>query len=825
MSEIKDVFKGIDTKKHVLPYVVAVLVFYAISLFYCSPVMEGKRLFQLDSKGIGMGQETANYQKISGEKSLWTGSMFGGMPTYQISPSYKTFSLMKVRHLLEGQLPDPASHIFLYLIGFFILMCSLKVNPWVGILGAVMYALSSYFLIIITAGHIWKVWVLGLIPPTMAGVIWTYNKQYLKGLAVYTLFFTLQLLANHIQMTYYFFVFVGVPFLIYVLVDTIREKSWLHFSKATGGLILASAIAIGVNFTSLYFTANYTKDTIRGKSELSSNKSDKTSGLDISYATDWSYGVAETFSLLIPDVKGGGNAPIGNSESLLKNVDPAFKNDIANSDRYWGDQPFTSGPVYVGAFVLFLFVLGIFYVKGGFKWVLVAATVMTIFLSWGKNFMPLTNLFLEYFPFYNKFRAVSSILVIAELCIPILAILALVEVIKKPEYISFKRKGFWISAALTGGLALLFWLFPRLFFSFISQKEIDQFSQIVLQNPASKTQVDLYTMGLESARVSILKADALRSFIVIAIGIGLLWLYKAGNMKKGLLVGLVSLLVLVDLWSIDKRYLNDSNFVRKNQTKVAWEETEADRQILLDKEPGFRVMNLTVSTFQDGSTSFYHRSIGGYHAAKLRRYQDVIDHYFSDSINLPIINMLNTKYIIVNDKNKQPMAQRNPGALGAAWFVNKYRVVNNADEEIKAIGSIDPANELVVDKRFDVQLKGKSFVKDTASHIVLDSYAPNKLVYTSNTHQVQLAVFSEIYFADGWKATIDGVKVPHFRADYILRAMVVPAGKHTIVFTFEPALFKRSETIAVISAVFLYGLIVLALGFGVKKFLLSKPKV
>jgi len=820
-----DVFKGIDTKKHVLPYVVAVLVFYAISVFYCSPVMEGKRLFQLDSrKGIGMGQETTNYQKISGEKSLWTGSMFGGMPTYQIAPSYKTFSLMNIRRLLEGQLPDPASHIFLYLIGFFILMCSLKVNPWVGILGAVMFALSSYFIIIITAGHIWKAWVLGLIPPTMAGVIWTYNRQYLKGLAVYALFFTLQLLSNHIQMTYYFFVFVGLPFLVYVLVDTIRDKSWLHFSKATGGLILASALAIGINFTSLYFTANYAKETIRGKSELSSNLTDKTSGLDKSYATDWSYGVAESFSLLIPDIKGGGNAAIGVKESLLKKVDPSLKNDIANSDRYWGDQPFTSGPVYVGAFVLFLFILGCFIVKGGFKWAMLAATVITIMLAWGKNFMPLTDFFLDYFPFYNKFRAVSSILIVAELCIPILAILALVEVIKKPEYIHFKRKEFWISAALTGGLALLFWLFPRLFFSFLSQKEIDQFSQIVLQNPAVKSQVDLYTIGLESARVAILKADALRSFIVIAIGIGLLWLYKDGKMKKGLLVGLISIVVLVDLWSVDKRYLNDSHFVRKNETKVAWEASDADRMILQDKEPGYRVMNLTVSTFQDGSTSYYHRSVGGYHAAKLRRYQDVIDRYFTQSVNMPIINMLNTKYVIVNDKNNQPIAQLNAGALGAAWFVGKYTVVNNADEEISAIGTIDPANELVVDKRFETQLKGKSFVKDTTSRIVLDSYAPNKLVYTSNANQEQLAVFSEIYFADGWKATIDGVDAPHFRANYILRAMVVPAGKHTIVFSFEPSSFNRSETISVISAFILIGLMVLALGFGVKNLVQSKKK-
>ncbi len=823
MSKTMDLIKGIDAKKHVLPYFVAVLVFFAISLIYCSPVLEGKRLFQLDSrKGIGMGQETTLYQKATGEKSLWTGSMFGGMPTYQISPSYKTFSIMKIRRLFEGELPDPASHIFLYLIGFFILMCSLKVNPWLGMLGSIMFAFSSYFLIIITAGHIWKAWVLGLIPATMAGVIWTYRGQYLKGLATYALFFTLQLLSNHIQMTYYFFVFVGLPYLVHILVDTIRDKNWLHFSKATGGLILASALAIGVNFTSLYFTANYAKETIRGQSELSSNVTDKTSGLDKSYATDWSYGVAESFSLLVPDVKGGGNAAIGNKESLLKNVDPSFKSSIANSDRYWGDQPFTSGPVYVGAFVLFLFILGIFIVKGGFKWAMLAATVLSIMLAWGKNFMPLTDFFLDYFPFYNKFRAVSSILIVAELCIPILAMLALMEVVKKPEIIASKRKAFWTSAALTGGLALLFWLFPRLFFNFFSQKELDQFSQILLQNSGAKSQVDLYMAGLESARVAILKADALRSFIVIALGIGMLWLYQAGKMKKGLLIGLLSALVLLDLWTVDKRYLNDSHFVRKNETRIAWEASEADKQILQDKEPGYRVMNLTVNTFQDGSTSYYHRSVGGYHAAKLRRYQDVIDHYFTDSVNMPIVNMLNTKYVIVSDQNNQPMAQRNPGALGAAWFVGSYKVVNNADEEINAIGSINPANELVVDKRFESQLKGKSFGKDTSSRIVLESYAPNKLVYKTSAGQEQLAVFSEVYFADGWKATIDGVEAPHFRANYILRAMVVPAGEHTVSFKFEPTSFNRSETISVVSAIILMGLVLLALVFGLRQLVKSK---
>jgi len=819
-------FKGLDFKKDLLPYIVAILVFYAIALVYCSPVIEGKRLFQLDTrKGIGMNQEIADYQQATGEKSLWTGSMFGGMPTYQISPSYKTFPLIETRRIFEGGLPEPASTIFLYLIGFFMLLCALKVNPWIGIGGSIMYAFSSYFLIIITVGHIWKAWVLGLIPPTFAGVIWAYRGQYLKGTAVFAFFFALQLLANHIQMTYYFFALIGIPFVVYILAETIRKKEYLHFSKATGGLILGCIIAVGVNFTSLYFTAQYSKDTIRGKSELTENAADKSGGLDKSYATDWSYGIAETFSLLVPDVKGGGNAAIGDKERLLKHVDPQFKNSIANSDRYWGDQPFTSGPVYVGAFVLFLFILGIFIVKGGFKWAMLVATVFSILLSWGKNFMPLTDFFLDYFPFYNKFRAVSSILVVAEICIPILATLALVEILKKPKIIKEKSKPFWISAGLTGGLALLFWAFPRLFFDFFSQKELNQFDQLLQQNPGAKGQLDIYMAGLESARVAILKADAIRSFLFIAIGVGIVWLYQAEKLKKGLFIGLITVLVLVDLWSVDKRYLNDSLFVRKSQTKVAWEASEADKLILQDKGLGYRVMNMTVSTFQDGSTSYYHRSIGGYHAAKLRRYQDIIDHYFNGNINMPVLNMLNTRYVIVPDQAKKPVVQRNPEALGAAWFVGSYRLVNNPDEEIAAIGTIDPGQELIVDKRFEAQLNGKTFVKDTASSIALINYAPNKLIYQTKTTQEQLAVFSEIYYAHGWQATIDGKEMPHFRCNYILRAMVIPAGEHTIEFKFEPADFYRSETLSVIAAIALIILVVTAFGFAIYKRMAVKKVV
>lgn len=807
-------FKGLDFKKDILPYLVAIVAFYAISVIYCSPILEGKQLNQMDGRnGAGMGQDIKTFKEETGEKSLWTGSMFGGMPAYQISPSYKAYPFSNLRRIFEGGLPTPASYIFLYMLGFFILMCTLGVSPWIGIIGAIAFAFSSYFFIIITAGHIWKVWALGLISPTLAGMIWAYKGKYLKGAAIFGLFFALQLFANHIQMTYYFFVFAGLPYIVYELVEAFKKKNFLHFSKASSALLLAAILAIGINITNLFFTAEYSKDTIRGKSELSSDKENKSAGIDKSYATDWSYGIAETFSLLIPDIKGGGNKPIGNDPKLLEKVDPSMKQYIAESgDRYWGDQPFTSGPVYVGAFILFLFIFGLFAVESGIKWSLLFATVISIFLAWGKNWMPLTDFFLDYFPMYNKFRSVSSILIVAELCIPILAILTLSDIVKRPEVIKEKQKAFWISFGLTGGLAFLFWVAPRLFFNFFSQRETAQFAQMMQQDPNSTGQINMFMSGLESARVALLQSDALRSFVFIVLGAGSLLLYQKKKIQKGLLISLIGIMVIADLWMIDKRYLNDSNFFPKRETVVAWKETEADRMILQDKDLGYRVLNLTVSPFQDASTSFYHRSVGGYHAAKLRRYQDVIDHYLTTTLNMPILNMLNTRYFIVPDANKQPVVQRNPDALGAAWFVNGFKVVNNPDEEIAAIGNFNPAQELIVDKKFSEQIAGKTRTLDTTSKIALVKYVPNHLTYKTHTTEEQLAVFSEIYYVDGWHATIDGKEMPYFRANYILRAMVVPAGDHQIEFTFAPESFNRVENLSVVALLGLILLIVFAFG-------------
>ncbi|MDR3184257.1 MAG: hypothetical protein LBT49_02495, partial [Prevotellaceae bacterium] len=661
--------------KQALPYLTAIITFYVIATGYFTPVIfQEKTLHQTDiRKGAGMGQDIGQHrQENNGEKSLWASRMFSGMPTYQIAPGYKSSPILSpLRRTFEGWLPAPANHLFAYMLGFFILLLALRVNPWLAIVGAIAYGFSSYFLIIIEAGHIWKVWVLELIPPTLAGIIRAYRGHWLSGGAVTALFFALQLHANHIQMTYYFLLFVLV-FAICRLIYDIKNRQWIKFVKASAVLLVAASIGVGANATNMLLSAKYAEQTIRGKSELTANASNKTSGLDRDYVTQWSYGLGETFTLLIPNTKGGATGYMGQNHApeVRKTV---AGNDarqfVAQQNSYWGDQPFTSGPVYAGAFILFLFVFGLFVVQGYLKWALLAGTALSILLSWGHNFMGLTNLFLDYFPMYNKFRAVSSILVVAELTIPVLALLALSEILKNPKLLAEKRKELYISLGLTAGVALLFILLPRTFFHFFSEEEALAYAQY-MRNPSYAPLFD----ALETARVSAFRADAWRSIIIIAIGVSLLWLYSTKKIKQPLLIGALAVLVLFDLTTVDKRYLDNSDFVPKTTAKVAWEMTAADKIILEDTGPNFRVFNLAVSPFQDASTSYYHKSIGGYHAAKLRRYQELIDAYIS-KMDMAVINMLNTRYLITPGEGGQPRVQTNDEAFGHAWFVDSLKIV------------------------------------------------------------------------------------------------------------------------------------------------------
>lgn len=780
--------------KHCLPHIKAILVFVIISFLYFSPeVFEGKTVLGGDSRG-GTGQDIGEHLKKTGEVSRWTNSLFSGMPTYQTAPSYQSASyLSKVRSLYSLYLPAPVGYIFIMMLGFYILLMVFGARTDVAILGSIGYAFSSYFFILIEAGHIWKLVTLAYIPPTIAGIVMTYKGKYLAGGVVTALFLAFQILSNHIQMSYYS-LFIIAAYVISVFIDSLKEHTLPHFFKASAVCCVAALIAISANISNLYHTWEYSQETIRGKSELTHNINNKTtSGLDRDYMVQWSYGLGETWTLLIPDTKGGASGYIGNSDAI-KDVPQEYQQAIAGQNHYWGDQPFTSGPVYAGAFFVTLFIMSLFLLKSRLRWFLLAALVITMFLSWGKNFMAFTNLFADYFPMYSKFRAVSSILVVAELIIPLLAILMLIEIIRRPQLLIEKKKEVYISFGLTGGVALLFALMPGVFFNFLSTEEANSFLPQAAQNP----QVSAIISALEEVRMSIFRSDAWRTVIIIAIGGGLLWFYAKNKLKTNLFVGLLILLCLGDMWSVNKRYLNSASFISKQQVKnfsSFFPKSPADIEILKDTDPNYRVFNTTVSSFNDGSTSFYHKSVGGYHAAKLRRYQDLIEYHLAKG-NMAVFNMLNTRYFIVPGQNKQPQAQYNPGALGNAWFADTIKWVDNADEEIEALTGFNPASTVVVDKRFSASLPEKITMADSSAQITLKEYTPNKLVYTSTSAKDGVGVFSEIYYPHGWEASIDGKPVAISRANYVLRSLPIPAGEHEITFTFKPRSISTTEGIA-----------------------------
>ncbi len=804
--------------KGIIPYVVAIVVFVIISLVYLSPVLEGKKLKQDDiTRHKGMSKEVIDFREKTGEEALWTNSMFSGMPAYQISVKYKGNMVQYIDQIFRLGLPHPAGLVFLYMIGFFILLIVLKVDPWLSIVGAIAFGFSSYFFIILEAGHNSKAHAIGYMAPVLAGVILTYRGKYVAGGILTMLFVALELRAGHPQISYYLFLLL-IVFGIVEFVDTIKTKKYLPFVKSTAIVIVAGLLAVLTNITSLWATYEYGKYTIRGKSELTTNQENKTSGLDKDYATQWSYGVSETWSLMIPNANGGSSRPIGVNESVLTKVDPKYKEYVANASQYFGNQPFTSGPVYAGALIIFLFVYGLFIVRGPMKWWLLAGTILSILLAWGKNFMPLTDFFLEYFPGYNKFRAVSMTLVIAELTIPILAILALNNILtdpsivkKKIEIIKFKINPLYLSVIFTGGVSLLFALIPDVFVNFLSDQEIASIAQQKNTSPEYADQIVEFYDNVELARRSILTTDAIRSFIFIILGAAAIWAFGKSKLNKNFAIVIIGLLVLVDMWSVDKRYLNNENFVNSSRIERPFPKSAVDEFILKDIDPNFRVLNLTVDPFADASTSYYHKSIGGYHGAKLRRYQELYDHQIKGKFNMNVINMLNTKYIIQADENKRPSAYPNMGYLGNVWFVKEVQFVKNADEELAALDNFDPEKTAIIDERFSSSLDGFETVYDSVAQIQLVTYKPNHIQYQSNSIKDQLAVFSEIYYDKGWNAYVDDVLVPHFRVNYVLRAMIVPAGKHKIDFKFEPKVYVVGEKISLASSVLL---ILLVLGFG-----------
>lgn len=809
-----------ETIKKIMPEVLVIVLFAAISFaYFFVPVSQGKILYRHDSSaGKGMGHEMTEYRERTGEQTRWTNSVFGGMPTYQMAPSYgSTDGLKSIVSMYHLWLPDYVWYIFAYLLGFYIMLRAFDFRRSLAVLGSVIWAFSSYFLIIIAAGHLWKVFALAYLPPMIGGIVLAYRGKYLWGLIVTALFTAFEISANHVQMTYYY-MFIIFFLVLGFLVDAIRQKRISHFLKASGVCLAAAIIGVAMNISNLYHTWEYQKESMRGKSELvkknSANQTD--SGLERDYITAWSYGIGETWTLLIPNAKGGASVPMIQNKIVQEKGDPMYEFVYQQLGQYWGEQPGTSGPVYVGAFVMMLFILSLFIVKGTVKWSLLAATILSVLLSWGHNFMPFTDFFIDYMPMYSKFRTVASILVIAEFTIPLLAMLALKRIVDEPELLTRKIKYVYISFALTAGIAAVFALGGGAFFDFISSSERQALSQF----PAD--QLNPLLDNLTSLREQIFAADCWRTFFIIVIGTLLLLFYKAGKLKAEYMVGCVCVLCLIDMWQVDKRYLNDSMFVPKSERDAPIEMTETDRQILEDKSLDYRVLNFSSNTFNENETSYFHKSIGGYHAAKLRRYQEVIEAYISPEMNaamkaiveaagdmsavdgnklFPVINMLNTKYFIMPLQGGANAPLPNPYAYGNAWFVDKVSYVNNANEELSALGTTDLRHTAVADKAFSDVL-GQSKANDSTATVRLEKYEPNQLEYSVSSKNGGVVVFSEIYYP-GWNATVDGVEVPVGRANYILRAISVKPGSHKVVLDFHPKSVSVTETIAYIATAIL----------------------
>ena len=808
----------------VIHFVIAVIVFAAISWIYFYPNdVNGDVLQQHDvMQGAANSQEMAIFNNETGEQSWWTNALFGGMPTFQIGPSYEgTTMLNPISALYRLYFPTPVSWLFLLMIGFFLLMLAFKVRWYYAVLGAIGYAFSSYFFILMGAGHIWKLMVLAYIPPTIAGIVWCYRGKYLGGAAVAALFAALQLASNHIQMTYYS-MFLIVALVIAYLVKAIMDKTVGRWCIATASLAVAAALALAANSPNLYLTYKYSQETIRGghseltpKGEEAATAKPTKGGLDKDYITQWSYGKGETFTLLIPNVKGGATIKPehGDNRMLVLSETPKAEK-MANSGemnqqdvqilsqfpQYFGDQPMTNGPVYVGALICALFLLGCLIVKGPVKWALLIATVISILLSWGHNMMWLTGLMIDHFPMYNKFRTVASILVIAEIAMPILAVLGLRELFKEKDGWSRYRVPLLISFGLCAAICLITAIFPGIFGHFSAQEHEQLVASGQIQQYPS---VDAAIAAVRGALVS---GDAWRSLIVILVGFGVIFAFLKGKLNEMVATLIVAGVVLVDMYTVNKRYMNSDTFTSSYDVpEQTFVQRPADAQILQDKDMNYRVMD--VQHFGEAMPSYFHKSIGGYHAAKLSRYNDLINSQIANN-NMQVLNMLNARYFIIDDQT----VQRNPDALGNAWFVDSLTYVNNADQEMAFLDNFNPATSAVADAKFKQQL-GEARATQPGDTIYETSYAPNHLTYKSHSAAGGLAVFSEVYFPWGWKVSVDGKPVEMGRVNYVLRALQLPAGDHEIDFKFDPDEVNKTQSMAKVAVIAIYLLLLLALNY------------
>lgn len=783
--------------KQLQPHLVAIGVFLLVSIVYFSPAISGKALDQHDiNMWLGMQKEIADYREATGEEALWTGYMFSGMPAYQISVLYPANLMKQVNEFLWLWLPNPVNLLFLALLGFYLLLIALKADFRIAMAGAFAYAFCSFYFVSIQAGHNSKVHAIALIPLVFAGVMMAYRGKWLLGAAVTAVGLSLQIYANHLQITYYTAITIGLLVLFEVL-RAVVEKRIPQFLTASAALAVAAVLAVLPNITNLLLTYEYGNYSTRGQSELTEKK--VSTGLDKDYALGWSYGKLETMTLLIPDFSGGSSSyPLTKKSETYKAIaaqagDAQARSFSEAAPLYWGDQPMTSGPVYVGAIVILLFVLSLFLLDGFTRAWALSATLLFIMLSWGRHFPALTDMFFDHFPGYSKFRSVAMALTIASFVLPLAGMLGLMRFLDASVSAEKKKKALFYSFYITGGLVLLFALLPGLFCDFSGEGD-EQLKQY-----------DWLLAALRQDRESILRADAFRSLFFITIGFVLLWSWLNDKLKLNVALPLLAFFILMDMWGVDKRYLNDQDFTSKSKAEQPFTMTAADQQILQDKSY-FRVMNTTVSTFNDASTSYFHRSIGGYHGAKLKRYQELIEYQISKG-NMNVLNMLNAKYFIVrNPQDQSPMVQMNPGALGAAWIVSDWKIVADADAEMKALDSLDTKSTAVVDQRFAQDITLAQQGADSAAFVRIvpgadGTFAPNYLQYEVKGTKSNLVVFSEVHYPIGWNAYVDGKQVPYIRANYVLRALAVPAGVHKVEFKFEPEAYHRGEQMAMAGSV------------------------
>ncbi|MCR4680399.1 MAG: YfhO family protein [Bacteroidales bacterium] len=788
-----------------------ILFFFLVAAIYMAPAFDGKIIQQGDAlKWKAMAKEQLDFHEKTGEYTTWTSSMFSGMPSYQVTnpPSKSIFN--KIENVLNLNYIGYSGNIgiiFLYLIGFYVALIAIGASPWLSLLGALAFGLGSYNIIIIEAGHITKAYAMSMMAPILGAMLLILKrKKYLLGGLLFALALGIQIACNHIQITYYTMLIGLILGLVY-LVYAIKDKEFKSLLLGVGVMLIGIGFAIGANARLLFINQEYVKYTMRGGSEITVTPEDlykdgeaksiaASDGLDIDYAYSWSYGKGETYTLLVPGSYGGGSGEmVGTDSEFYKN----FRQKQA--PLYWGDQPFTSGPVYFGAIVIFLFVLGLFVVKGPERWWILIATILAILMSWGKNLMGFNNFLFEHLPLYNKFRTPSMSLVMANVTMVLMAILALKAIFDKENPIDRKKLnlGLYISTGITAGFILLMMALSGNF-SFSGASDVQMASQY-------GTQWDMIKDVLVKDRKALFMADSWRSLILILVSAVFLWLYINEKIKQsGIIIGVLACLVLFDLWGVDRRYLNDSNFVSEKRLKLKPSQTDQmlDQYAAQFKDEDYRVFDLSVNTFNDSYPSAFHHQIGGYSAAKLRRYQDIIDFYLSRHINTGVLNMLNTRYVVVPGQNGQPMVQRNPDALGNAWFVDQYQLVNDANAEILALNELNPADTAVIDKRFAEMVQGKNLERDSNSVIVMEHqkpYNPDYVVYKSKSAKDQLAVFSEVYYAPDWRAYIDGKPADYFRANYILRAMVIPAGEHRIEFKNEAPLMHKLDKVSVICSI------------------------